>query len=67
MPDLTLWYGPDTYMGANLKEMIRQLATLPDAKVQQLHPAHTAASLRALLPRVHYFQVKPGGRDRAAW
>ena len=38
MPDLTLWYGPDTYMGANLAELFTSLAELPDEEVQQLHP-----------------------------
>ncbi|GJP48146.1 hypothetical protein CLOM_g7423 [Closterium sp. NIES-68] len=56
VPDLTLWYGPDTYMGANLVEMLLQLSSLPDEEVRALHPDHTQASLRALLPRIRYFQ-----------
>ncbi|CAI5533211.1 unnamed protein product [Closterium sp. Naga37s-1] len=56
VPDLTLWYGPDTYMGANLVEMLQQLASVPDDEVRLLHPDHTQASLRALLPRIRYFQ-----------
>ena len=38
VPDLTLWYGPDTYMGANLEELFTSLAALPDEEVRQLHP-----------------------------
>ncbi|CAI6000347.1 unnamed protein product [Closterium sp. NIES-65] len=56
VPDLTLWYGPDTYMGANLVEMLQQLSTVPDDEVRLLHPDHTQASLRALLPQIRYFQ-----------
>lgn len=56
VPDLTLWYGPDTYMGANLEELFTSLAALPDEEVQQLHPEHTQASIQALLPRLHYFR-----------
>ncbi|CAI5975504.1 unnamed protein product [Closterium sp. NIES-64] len=56
VPDLTLWYGPDTYMGANLVEMLQQLSTVPDDEVRLLHPDHTQASLCALLPRIRYFQ-----------
>lgn len=37
VPDLTLWYGPDTYMGANLEELFTSLAALPDEEVKQLH------------------------------
>ena len=28
----------------------------PDQDVAALHPGHTAASVRALLPRLHYFE-----------
>jgi quinolinate synthase len=55
VPDLTVWYGPDTYMGANLAQLFRQLAGMPDEVIRQLHPAHTAASVRDLLPRFKYF------------
>jgi quinolinate synthase len=50
-----VWYGPDTYMGRNLAQLFTQLAELPDEVVQQLHPAHTAASVRALLPRFKHY------------
>lgn len=55
VPDLTVWYGPDTYMGRNLAQLFTQLADLPDEVVQQLHPAHTAATVRALLPRFKHY------------
>ncbi len=56
IPDLTVWYGPDTYMGRNLAQLFTSLADLPDEEVQKLHPKHTQASVRALLPRLHYFE-----------
>ncbi|KAF6252272.1 hypothetical protein COO60DRAFT_1287195 [Scenedesmus sp. NREL 46B-D3] len=55
VPDLTVWYGPDTYMGSNLAQLFRQLADMPDEVIQELHPAHTAASVRELLPRFKHF------------
>lgn len=55
VPDVTVWYGPDTYMGLNLAELFTQLAGLPDEEVAALHPAHTADSIRRLLPRLHHF------------
>jgi len=55
-PDLHLWFGPDTYMGANLQVLFENLCNQPDALISQLHPAHTQASIRALLPRFHYFR-----------
>lgn len=56
IPDLTVWYGPDTYMGRNLAQLFTSLAELPDKEVQKLHPQHTEASVKDLLPRLHYFE-----------
>lgn len=42
-------------MGLNLAELFTQLAGLPDEEVAALHPAHTADSVRALLPRLHHY------------
>jgi len=56
IPDVSIWYGPDTYMGANLEAMFQQYATLPDDAIQQLHPAHDQASIRRVLERFAYFR-----------
>jgi quinolinate synthase len=56
VPGLNVYYGPDTYMGRNLAAMLRAVSQLPDQDVAALHPAHTAASVCALLPRLHVFQ-----------
>lgn len=50
-----VWFGPDTYMGTNLVALLSSLAELDDDAVRALHPAHDRASVRALLPRFHYF------------
>lgn len=55
VPDVHVWYGPDTYMGRNLQELFASLADMPDEAVAALHPAHTAATVRAALPRLHAF------------
>jgi len=56
IPDVHIWFGPDTYMGENLAQMFRNLAEMPDAQIKQLHSAHDRASIRSLLPRFHYFE-----------
>lgn len=56
VPDVHIWFGPDTYMGNNLASMFAILAEMPDERIRQLHPAHDQASIRALLPRFHYFE-----------
>jgi len=55
VPDVNVWYGPDSYMGANLVALLTRLAAATDEEVAAVHPQHTAASIRSLLPRLRYF------------
>lgn len=54
--EVEVFYGPDTYMGQNLVELFSSLAEMDDDAVKAVHPAHTAETIRALLPRLHHFQ-----------
>jgi quinolinate synthase len=56
IPDVHIWFGPDTYMGDNLAHMLDSLARMPDEQIRQLHQAHDQASIRSLVPRFHYFE-----------
>ena len=56
IPELHLWYGPDSYMGANLRELCERLARMDERAVAALHPAHTPRTVAALLDRYHYFE-----------
>jgi len=56
IPEVEVFFGPDTYMGRNLARLFGVLASLGDEAVRAVHPAHTAESVRALLPRFHYFE-----------
>lgn len=40
IPEVKVFYGPDTYMGENLYHMFKYIATLPDEKIRQIHPMH---------------------------
>jgi len=54
VPDLRVWYGPDTYMGRNLAQLFTSMAQMSDAEVAAVHPQHTqvsAAPLRCTTPR----------------
>jgi quinolinate synthase len=55
-PDAHVWFGPDTYMGQNLRRLFETLLELDEASIRALHPAHTRETIRALLPRFHYFE-----------
>jgi quinolinate synthase len=55
-PGATVWFGPDTYMGQNLRALFEGLAGLDDAAIAAVHPRHDRASIAALLPRFHYFE-----------
>jgi quinolinate synthase len=43
-------------MGDNLAHMFQSLAEMPDEQIRHLHPSHDQESIRALLPRFHYFE-----------
>ncbi|CAI9260736.1 unnamed protein product [Lactuca saligna] len=56
VPNLNVWYGPDSYMGANIVELFKQMTLMTDEEIAKIHPNHTRNSIKALLPRLHYFQ-----------
>ncbi len=56
VPDIHIWFGPDTYMGENLAEMFRAMSEMTDGQIRGVHPEHDRASIRALLSRFHYFE-----------
>lgn len=72
MPELNVWYGPDTYMGANIVKLFQQMTLMTDEEIANIHPKHNLDSIRSLLPRLHYFQVTFaflffGSEDRLAY
>lgn len=56
VPDANIWYGPDSYMGANIRELLQQMTKMTDEEIAEIHPEHNRDSIRSLLPRLHYFQ-----------
>jgi quinolinate synthase len=56
-PDLKVFYGPDTYMGLNLKSFFHQILTnWTSEKIQQeLHPKHTRQTLKQLLNNINVY------------
>ncbi|MDH5491455.1 MAG: quinolinate synthase NadA [Myxococcales bacterium] len=56
IPDLRVFFGPDTYMGENLRELFEALSKMPAEAVAAVHPAHDPESVASLLPRFHYFE-----------
>ncbi|MCC6526368.1 MAG: quinolinate synthase NadA [Polyangiaceae bacterium] len=56
IPDATVWFGPDTYMGENLQSLFAHLGELDDAAIRRVHPAHDRASLARLRARFHHFE-----------
>ncbi len=56
IPDLTLWFGPDTYMGHNLREIFGRAVQWDDRAIKALHPAHDRASIVRLLDGLKTFE-----------
>jgi quinolinate synthase len=57
IPGLNVWYGPDSYMGANIADLFQRMAVMSDEEIAEVHPSHNKKSINALLPRLHYYQV----------
>jgi len=55
IPNVNVFYGPDTYMGGNLVELLRRMTTWDDEDIKAVHPAHNRETINALLPRLQYF------------
>ena len=55
IPDVTVWYGPDTHMGDNLVTLFKAMSELTDEEIQKVHPAHTRETIRALIPRLEVY------------
>ncbi len=55
IPDVEVFFGPDTYMGQNLRRLFERLVLLGDDAVRAIHPAHDVASIRRALERFHFF------------
>jgi quinolinate synthase len=56
LPDLHVWFGPDTYMGQNLSAILRAYAELDAASIARLHPRHDPSTLAAVAERFHHFE-----------
>ncbi|EXB94469.1 Quinolinate synthase A [Morus notabilis] len=56
VPDLHVWYGPDSYMGANIVELFQQMTKMADDEIAEIHPEHNRDSIKSLLPRLHYYE-----------
>lgn len=56
VPDLHVWFGPDTYMGSNLASMLEAFSALDAGAAARLHAKHTPQTLAAARERFHAFQ-----------
>jgi quinolinate synthase len=56
IPDVTVFFGPDTYMGANLARLFSAMGELGDDEIAKVHPAHDRRTLAAVRERFAYFE-----------
>lgn len=57
VPNVNIWYGPDTYMGANIRELLQQMTRMTDEEIAAIHPRHNRDSIKSLLSHLHYYEV----------
>ena len=56
IPGVTIWYGPDSYMGHNLEVMLQQMTTMSDSEIAEVHPKHNRATIQQVLQNFQYFR-----------
>jgi quinolinate synthase len=56
IPNLNIFFGPDSFMGENLVQTFQHLASLSDSQIAAVHPDHNQESLHSLLERFDYFR-----------
>ena len=57
IPDVKIFYGPDTHMGGNLVQLLtRASTTWSNEEIKQLHPEHDQKSLKKVLDNMEYFR-----------
>ena len=83
IPDVHIWFGPDTYMGENLAHLWRALGEMDDETIRALHPEHDRESIRAFgidvtselcgrllergAPGLHFYSMNQYGALEAIW
>lgn len=56
LPDINIWYGPDTYMGENLQRLFASLLKIDEYRIRELHPVHSYSTIRELLNHYHFYK-----------
>ncbi len=61
VPDLTVWYGPDTYMGENLETMLQGMCNnMTDSDIRAVHPGHNRSTISEVLSSGQFQYFKQG-------
>lgn len=55
IPDVRICFGPDTYMGQNLRALFQSLQTLDIDEIKKLHPQHDKESMSRVVSGFEYF------------
>ncbi|MBN1654888.1 MAG: quinolinate synthase NadA [Deltaproteobacteria bacterium] len=56
IPEVNIWFGPDTYMGENLYRLFASLLKTSEHQIRELHRTHTHESIQRLLNHYHYYK-----------
>lgn len=55
IPEVRVWFGPDTYMGQNLRFLFETLQEIPPEAIRQLHPDHDRNTLARVVDGFEFF------------
>ncbi len=56
IPEVNVWFGPDTYMGQNLANLFSSMRELDETALRAVHPGCSRALLDEVVRRFHWFE-----------
>lgn len=55
IPDVRVWFGPDTYMGQNLRFLFETLLDMPEQAIRRVHPEHDHSTLARVVSGFEFY------------
>ncbi|AKF05511.1 quinolinate synthase NadA [Sandaracinus amylolyticus] len=56
IPEVHVFFGPDTYMGRNLGQLFASMSEMSDEEIRKVHPAHSRATIAKVRERFAWFE-----------
>lgn len=56
VPNIKIFYGPDTYMGQNIVSLLKNISKLNDGEIKKVHPDHDKKSIDRVISNFDFYK-----------